>query len=85
MVAAGSWRASQFFRVWVGSAGPHRGALQPLDLAGLRVVGPGVAEPDAHSGELAFQCDPAAAAVEAGKYGAVISEHPLGQAVPGHG
>ena len=52
--------------------------------AGLRVVGAAVAEPDPPGGELAFERDPAAAAVEAGEHGAVVSEHPLGPAVAAH-
>ena len=48
------------------------GLVEALDLAaGLRVVGPAVAEPDPQGGELAFERDPAAAAVEAGEDGAV--------------
>jgi len=42
--------------------------VQPLDLpAGLRVVGPAVAQGDAQGGELTFQSNPAAAAVKTGK------------------
>ena len=43
-----------------------------------------MAQGDAQGGELAFQGDPAAAAVEAGEDGAVVGEHPLGPAVRGH-
>ena len=44
------------------------GLVQSLDLAaGLRVVGPAVAVGDPQRGELAFERDPAAAPVEAGK------------------
>jgi len=48
------------------------GLVETLDLAaGLRVVGAAVAEPDPKRGELAFEGDPAAAAVKAGEDGAV--------------
>ena len=52
--------------------------------AGLRVVGPAVAEPDPQGGELASERDPAAAAVQAGKDRAIVGEHPLGPAVAAH-
>ena len=59
--------------------------MEALDFAaGLRVVGPAVAEPDAQGGEFAFEGDPAAAAVQAGKDRAVVGEHPLRPPVAGH-
>jgi hypothetical protein len=49
-----------------------QGLVEALDLAaGLRVVGPGMAVGDSQGGELAFERDPAAAAVQAGEDRAV--------------
>jgi hypothetical protein len=63
-----------------------QGLVEALDLAaGLRVVGAGAAVGDPEGGELAFQRDPAAAAVAAGEHGRVVGEHLLREAVAGHG
>jgi hypothetical protein len=63
-----------------------QGLVEALDLAaGLRVVGAAVTEPDPERGGLAFERDPAAAAVKAGEDGAVVGEHPPGPPVAGHG
>ena len=60
--------------------------VKPLDLsAGLRVVGPGVTQRNAERGGLAFQGDPAVAAVGAGEHGTVVGEQPLRAAVAGDG
>jgi hypothetical protein len=53
---------------WLGGEPLLLGLLEPLHLpAGLRVVGPGVVEPDAQSPELDLEGDPAAAAGNAGE------------------
>ena len=60
------------------------GLVEALDLsAGLRVVGPGVVEPDAEQVELDFQGDPAAATRLAGEDRAVVGEHAGRDAVAG--
>src|SRR5690242_13459919 len=62
-----------------------QGLVQPLDFpAGLGMVGPGVAQADAQRGELAFEGDPATAAVKASEYSTIIGEHPFGPTVRGH-
>ena len=49
--------------------------VKPLHLsAGLRVVGPGVTQRNAERDGLAFQGDPAVAAVGAGEHGTVVGE-----------